>query len=722
MNEQLAALLTLASQAQRAGQFHQAEALCTQILQADSDQPDAWNLLAMVHYRTNRPVSAIEHLQRAIQLRPDQAILYVNLAEMLRPVGRLQDAEASYRRALELDPQLYAAWSGLGIVLCRVKQPSAGLAAFDQAIKAQPGAADAYRNRGLALMELRRFDEAIAAFSESIRLQPANPAAYMSLGRAYRETDQTDKALECFVEALRQGAPPVEVHLEEGRLWMQAGSPDKAVEAYRHAAELNPHSAEAHNGLGIAYKKLERFAHAVASYQQALAVRPDFVEALGNMSNALCELKRFDEAEVYCRQALDLSPNSSWVHNSLGMVLYKQSRWSEAEAELRRALELDGAAQTVYQNLGTLLYERGRPHEAEPILRRALAGNPSDDGLLCSLGNALQDMGHLDEATANFDAALRVNPDCANARFNRSLVSLLRGDFASGWNEYEWRWKRTSAPKYGSFSQPAWQGEPLSGRTLLLHCEQGFGDTLQFIRLAELINKRGGRVVFVCPRTLIRVIRSCRAIDELVVENEPLPAFDVHLPLMSLPKVLGLVREQDLPATIPYLEVDPLRVEAWRARLAGVSGRKIGINWQGNPKHTRDALRSIPLAEFSPLARVAGVQLYSLQKGPGREQLADLNERNSIIDLADELFDFAETGAACQALDLVITCDSACAHLAGALGRPVWLVLPAAPDWRWQLEREDSPWYPTMRLFRQSTLGDWSEVFARITAALQSLG
>ncbi len=299
---------------------------------------------------------------------------------------------------------------------------------------------------------------------------------------------------------------------------------------------------------------------------------------------------------------------------------------------------------------------------------------------------------------------------------------MLSGDFATGWDEYEWRWKRTSAPSYGPFSQPAWEGESLGGRTLLLHCEQGFGDSLQFIRLAASIDRRGGRILFVCPRALAGLIRSCPALDDLVIEGEPLPPFDFHLPLMSLPRVLRLVRVQDIPATVPYLAANPERVAAWRTRLSGQGVRKIGIVWQGNPGHVRDALRSIPLREFSKLARVAGVQLYSLQKGPGREQLQTADGDFSIIDLADDLTDFAETAAACEALDLVITCDSACAHLAGALARPVWVAVSAAPDWRWQLKREDSLWYPTLRLFRQRRLNDWAEVFARIALELQSPG
>jgi hypothetical protein len=216
------------------------------------------------------------------------------------------------------------------------------------------------------------------------------------------------------------------------------------------------------------------------------------------------------------------------------------------------------------------------------------------------------------------------------------------------------------------------------------------------------------------------LIRNCPAIDNLVIEGQPLPAFDVHLPLMSLPRILGLVRPQDMPAPPPYLAVEAERVEAWRAKLAGWGCRKVGIVWQGNPQHVRDALRSIPLSEFLPLSQVAGVQLFSLQKGSGREQLASAGSDCPIVDLADDLPDFAETAAVIDVLDLVISCDSACAHLAGALARPVWLALPAAPDWRWQLERVDSPWYPSMRLFRQQTLGDWAEVFARIATALQT--
>jgi hypothetical protein len=330
--------------------------------------------------------------------------------------------------------------------------------------------------------------------------------------------------------------------------------------------------------------------------------------------------------------------------------------------------------------------------------------------------------GRLEESIASYDHALRLQPNSASAHWNRALALLLAGDYERGWPKYEWRWKRKAA-KPRPFRQPQWDGSPLEGRTILLWCEQGLGDAIQFVRFAQTVKQNGGRVILECPGILLRLFASVPGVDELVAEGTALSTFDVQAPFMSLPAILGTTLAT-IPADVPYLTADPELVARWRSRLESLPGFKIGIAWQGNAHHKWDRHRSIPLAKFAPLAEVPGVRLISLQKGPGTDQLKSFTKHYPVTDFGDELDAsgaFTDTAALIRSLDLVITTDTALAHLAGALGAPVWLALSTVVDWRWLLDREDTPWYPTMRLFRQRTLGDWDFDFERMAVQLRRL-
>jgi hypothetical protein len=336
---------------------------------------------------------------------------------------------------------------------------------------------------------------------------------------------------------------------------------------------------------------------------------------------------------------------------------------------------------------------------------------------------AYKKVGKFDEALATVEHALSLNPNDLLSRWNRAVLWLLRGEFEKGWPEHELRWVQ---PGFGqrTFTQPLWDGSDLHGKTILLYAEQGFGDTLQFIRYVPLVKARGGTVIFQCHRQLLRLFEKVPGIDRFEVSGAPLSAFDVHAALMSLPGIFH-TRLDSVPATVPYIHADAELVEHWRGKLEPLGGFKIGIAWQGNPSYREDRERSIPLERFASLAQLDGVQLISLQKGHGSEQLPAFAKRFRIHDLGKELDEtsgaFMDTAAVIKNLDLLISSDTAIPHLAGALGAPVWLALPRVPDWRWLLEREDCPWYPTMRLFRQRQRGDWAEVFERIVAQVKSM-
>jgi hypothetical protein len=391
----------------------------------------------------------------------------------------------------------------------------------------------------------------------------------------------------------------------------------------------------------------------------------------------------------------------------------------------RQAVRLRPQSPEAHNNLGMVLAELARYAEAEPCYQEALRLRPGFADAHANFGNAYKEQGRLEEAVASYDIALAYRPDSVSAHWNRALARLQQGNFADGWAEYEWRWQRKQTPMR-PFRQPRWDGAPLAGRTILLWMEQGLGDMIQFIRYAALLQEQGGRVVVECPGFLIPLIplfSTCPGIAQLVAEGSPLPDFDVHAPLMSLPHLCRTTLTS-IPATVPYLFANDALVAAWARQLARYEADyRIGITWQGNPHHRHDRYRSIPVQLFAPLGQLPGVRLINLQKGSGIDQLASSGDRFAVIDLLSEqdpAVAFMDTAAIMRNLHLVITVDTAIAHLAGALGVPVWTAIAAIPDWRWLLDRADSPWYPTMRIFRQQEFGNWREVIDRMAAEIRT--
>ena len=507
-----------------------------------------------------------------------------------------------------------------------------------------------------------------------------------------------------------------------GVVAFQTGRAEQAVQLISHALGLKPSTAIYHFNLGAAQAALGLVTEAVAHYEQALWLQPDFTEAHNNLANALSFLGRLDEAAASYRQALRRKPDCAEAHNNLGIVLERQGNKQDAMSCFKQALRLRPDYAEAHNGLGSILERQGKLDEALACYHQALAHRPNYAEAISNLGNVAHRRNNLDEALRHYQAALNIKPNLSVAGWNRSFIYLLRGDFVRGWEAYEWRWAQ---PNFGrrNFTQPRWDGSPLEGKTICIYAEQGLGDTLQFIRYAPLVQDRGGKVVFECQPALLRLLAGVGGVDHLVPIGSELPKFDVQVPLLSLP---GIFRTNldNIPNTGPYLQPDPKLVEPWRQKLRKVSGCRVGIVWQGNPGNPYDWVRSIPLDCFAKIAAVEGVQLISLQHGPGTKQLRTVSGEFSVVDLTNDLGDgcesFANIAAILPNLDLVISCDTAIAHLAGAIGSRVWLALPYVPDWRWLLGREDSPWYKGTRLFRQTTSGNWGDVFDRLANGLRS--
>ncbi len=487
-----------------------------------------------------------------------------------------------------------------------------------------------------------------------------------------------------------------------------------AVTLFDRAIRIDPTHADSHTHRGNALLDLRRHPAALASYDRALALAPDCAEAHYNRANALLQCEYHERKSKRFLRELHLR----------GYPRVAQARHEAALLGYERALELQPDYADAWFNRGNVLYELNRPKAALQSYNRAIALRPDHAESHFNRGNALLDLHRHDAVLRSYDRALQLKPDDAHMHLNRAFVRLLLGDFARGWPENEWRWKRPATPE-PQLPRPRWKGEPLTGRTILLHCEQGLGDTLQLVRYARELQRRRARTIVLCQRPLVRILQRCEGIDRVVAEGDPLPEFDFWIPLMSVPTVLRTDHDS-IPGTCGYLRAVPGLVRHWKKRLRAIDGFRIGICWQGSPDHQADRQRSTPLRYFAPLARIPGVRLISLQKGPGLAQLDEIAGAFELVqfdDLDTAHGAFMDTAALMRSLDLVVCCDSSLVHLAGALGVPVWLPLPFAPDWRWLLGRTDSPWYPSLRLFRQEALGDWESAFRKVTRALrQQLG
>jgi tetratricopeptide (TPR) repeat protein len=430
---------------------------------------------------------------------------------------------------------------------------------------------------------------------------------------------------------------------------------------------------------------------------------------------------RLAEAEGLYRQVLQADPRNADALHLMGVLATRVGKYELAVNFISHAIRLQGKHPAFHVNLSDALQRWDRNADALAAARQAVRLEPTYAEGHNSVGSVLKSLGRLDEALAAFTCAIDIKGDYVDAHYNRALLRISLGDFSRGWDEYEWRWKRPNFHQ-PALPKPRWDGSPLAGRMLLVQCEQGFGDTIQFIRYVKQM-QAGGERVMVVPQLPLVPLLVTSGVQNVIPPGTPLSEFDVYLPLLSLPRVIGTTLET-IPADVPYLAADAALVEQWKTRLAAMGGFKIGIHWQGNPQSPLEPRRSIPLAEFAPLA-LEGVSLIGLQKGFGIEQIPAAKSQLQLVDLGGELDEahgaFMDTAAIMRNLDLVITSDTVTAHLAGALGVPVWLPLSCDPDWRWMHERCDCPWYPTMRLFRQPEPGNWSAVFAEMAGELKKL-
>jgi tetratricopeptide (TPR) repeat protein len=578
-------------------------------------------------------------------------------------------------------------------------------------------------------------------------------------GLAFHQAGRFDDARTLYKKVLRRNSGHLNTLHLFGVLCVQVGQPELGAAMLRRAVALDPTVAAIHSVLGTAHEALGRLQEALANYERAGALQPDLVDAHYNRAGVLRKMGRRAEAAAGYETAVALAPAFAEAHYNLGLVLAELSRPSDACQAYDRAIAAKPDFAEAFHNRGLalmalarhsealdsfeaavvhkpafvdamyssalMLQKLDRRGEALAALDRTLALAPGSADAHYARGLVLHEMGRPDEGIESFDQALIHRPDHVETLFCRSLSLLLAGRFEEGWREYEWRLKTPEmAGELRGADVPCWRGEPLERRIIYLHGEQGLGDTLQFCRYAALISPPA-QVILESPAPLTRLLASLPGAASVIARGAPVPAFDVHCSLLSLPSIFSPTLAS-IPADVPYLAANPAEAARWRRRLSPLPGLKVGLVWSGGQRPDQpnaaaiDRRRSIALDAMAPLAEVTGVTYVSLQKGPPARQASAPPPGMALVDFTDELDDFADTAALVEALDLVISVDTSVAHLAGALGKPVWLLNRFDTCWRWLLDRDDSPWYPTLRQFRQSASGDWTGVMQSVRDALSA--
>jgi tetratricopeptide (TPR) repeat protein len=591
-----------------------------------------------------------------------------------------------------------------------------------------PIVAEQTLQEALALHRQGKLALAMDRYAKVLQSDPHNPDALYYVAVVAVQEGQFEEGIKLAQRALAFGSSPARVHNLLGQTYLRLGQPTQALTCFDRAIACNPEFAEAHSNRANLLGDLSRNEEALAGFDRALALRSDSAPDWCNRGAILDQLRRSDEALTSYDRALTLEPELAGAHFNRAGVLRDQGRLDEALVGYDRAIAINPQFVDAYAQSGPTLRELGRVEEAIARLDRAIELDPNHVAALASRGYCLRETGRLAAAEADYSRAIELDARAASAYVGRGLVRLARGDWERGFRDYEYR-AGISEPAYAPLPYPRWTGEAMPGLHLVLLAEQGLGDMIQFCRFAPILSGRGIQVTLLTSPLLQRLFTTLAGVtvgtshQDIVAPNARLVRW---LPLMSVPGVLRLT-PATVPAQVPYLSAEPERVAQWGARL-GSDGFRIGINWHSGPSaQWRRRKRNIPLAQFAPLAAIPQVRLISLQQGPATDEITHVAFADRIEPLGD--FDrdgaFIDTAAVMQHLHLVVSCDTSIAHLAGALARPVFAALPVGADWRYLTDRNDSPWYPTMRLFRQNKQNEWDGVLARIaetTAAIASTG
>lgn len=572
--------------------------------------------------------------------------------------------------------------------------------------------------QALALHQEGQLARAQVLYDQVLQLQPENFDALYLSGLIAAQSKNPARAVELINRALAINPGHVDAHANKGNALRKLGQFESSLASYDNAIRLRPKHAETHFNRGIALKELGKYELAISSYDRAIALNARFMAAYANRGVALAALSQHEAAVTSFDQAIHLDSGIAYTHLHRGISLHALGRLREATESYQKAIALDPGHAEAHHSLGISLLQLRRHEESIASIDRAIALKPAFTDAYVNRALAFHELRKHPAAMADYHQAIALQPNLRIAHRNLSHLHLLLGDYETGWEEFEWRLRSDDGKaSQRTFSKPLWLGqESLQGKTILLHSEQGLGDTIQFCRYAKLVADLGARVILEIQKPLVSLLAGLDGVDALVTKGSVLPPYQFHCPLMSLPLALQ-TRVDNIPAAGGYLKADPGKVEKWRAMLGNKTKPRVGLVWSGNHLHKNDLNRSIPLADFASLLN-SNIEYVCLQKDVKEADRTVLATHTGIRRFDAELGDFSDTAALCELLDLVISVDTSVAHLAGALGKPVWILLPFNPDWRWLLERSDTPWYASAKLYREDRLKGWDEVLASIHADL----
>lgn len=608
----------------------------------------------------------------------DQGLL--DSAIHLHRAGQFHEAVSIYKKLLprhRRNPQLLYFLGTASLQLGHVKY---GLDILRRSIAIDPNNAQAHNNMGLALQTLRRLSEALPSYDKALAIQPRFSEAFNNRGNALQALNRLDDALGDYNRALAINPNYPEAFNNLGNALRELGRPEEALASYDKALSLRERYFEVYYNRGVVLQGLGRLDAALLSYDRVLELNPNYAEAHNNRGNVLQDLDRLDEALSSYDRALEIRPHHAEAHNNRGNTLRKLKQLSGALESYNKAVAIDASYAVAYSNRGAVLHELGR----------------------------------VGEALTSYSQALAIAPNFKEALFHKSLAHLSAGQYLEGWSLYETRFKQTDFQSaYHNSAQPRWLGEDIAGKTLLVYSEQGLGDAVQFCRYLPEIQTLGARLIVEVPTRLVDLVSTLDCRMSVFAQGAPLPQFDVHCSMMSLPYLFKTTLET-VPATSPYLFSDPDKVQAWREKLGTQKGLRIGLTWSGGLANKNDLNRTVPLETFLPVLDVPAIEWHSLQKEYRQSDLDILSQHPEIVQHQDAFHQFSDTAALMECMDLVISVDTSVAHVAAAMGKAVWILLSTYPDFRWMFDRTDSPWYPTARLYRQGARDDWKDVIALV--------
>jgi tetratricopeptide (TPR) repeat protein len=562
----------------------------------------------------------------------------------------------------------------------------------------------------------QRYTETDRLCTSIIKSVPNHIYAINLLGLTAQKVNRHDIAIELFQKALNIDNSLAWLYYNLGTSLYPLGRIDDVVKALKKAIEIQPVYSEAYSSLGNALTELGMLDEAVVNLHKAISIQPDFAQAHYNLGNALKEQGKLDAGVTCYQKAIAIQPDFADVHCNLGNTFLAQGKLDPAVASYQKVIEIQPDFAQAHSNLGNALQEQGKLEEAVISYQNAIAIQPIYAEAYSNLGNTLQMQGELEKAITSYQKAIAIQPDIAEAHYNLGIILLSMGDFENGWQNYEWRFK---VKLYDSYYKhlPQWDGSSLEGKTILLCREQGFGDNIQFVRYAGLLKNMGATVVVVCQQPLKSIFKTVAGIDKLLTENDTIPYCDCYIHMLSLPFLFGTTLD-NIPNNVPYLYPDKTQRREILKKTSVIEAFKVGIVWRGNSSHKNDENRSINPNKLAEILDIDSCIFINLQKDSTEDELAAFVGRKNFIDFSHTLTDFSDTATIISKLDLIISVDTSIAHLSGALGVATWIMLPFSPDWRWLRGRDDTPWYPSVSLFRQSTPKGWDKVIKMIKEEL----